>query len=52
MTAPEIIRSLMDACTTLMDQIIEAREADWQKVNDAMVAGAKYLGKEKSDETQ
>ena len=52
MTAPEIIRGLMDACTTLMDQIIEAREADWQKVNDAMVAGAKYLGKEKSDEAK
>jgi len=50
MTAPEIIRSLMDACTTLMDQIIEAREADWEKVNDAMVAGAKYLGKEQADD--
>jgi len=47
MTAPEIIRSLMDACTTLMDEVMRVKAADWQRVNDAMVAGAKYLARDK-----
>ena len=36
----EVIRKLMAACDTLMDEVTKQKATKWGIVNDAMVAGA------------
>ena len=39
----EIIKGLLSACETLMDEACKQKATNWGIVNDAMVAGEKYL---------
>ncbi len=38
-TADKVIRNLMAACVTLMDEVVHKKATQWGIVNDAMVAG-------------
>lgn len=41
-TADEVVRNLMDACDELMAELTGKRATNWQKVNDALVAGGRF----------
>lgn len=41
--ARDAIQQLMDAASTLMDEAAGRKATDWGVVNDAMVAGGKFL---------
>ncbi len=41
--AAEVIRMLLDACKELLAEAGKKRAANWEIINDGMVAGEKFL---------
>jgi len=46
-TAAEVVQKLMDACKELLAEAGRKRAADWEIINDGMVAGEAFLHRSK-----
>jgi len=49
MSELEIIQKLMKACDSMMQEITQQKATNWGLVNDALVAGERYVAEKKRE---